>query len=317
MSASAADARHHAPPGTGNGFDIVVMAASRGGIKAVRRILSGLPRNFPLPVAIVQHRGAAVPNRQPEVLRPYSSLPIDIAAEGDRPACGRIYLAPPGIHLTFAPDGRFHLRDGTRIRNLRCAADPLFMSAARTFGPRVLAVVVTGSDYDATDGVRAVKHAGGTVIAQDEASSEDFSMPGSAIGTGCVDRVLPLGGDRAGNPAPGRAGQRRHSTSPRVVAPAIAGAGAQPAMACQCNSTDRATAHATARPAARNSTKILRRSPEDDGPAPWTNILCAAQSPTGSTGAQYSCICMATGSQLSRWKGPKKRPNGTSAVMKR
>jgi two-component system chemotaxis response regulator CheB len=174
-------------------FDAVVVAASRGGIQALRRLLSGLPAGFPAPIAIVQHRGIVLPNYQPEVLRPYTPLPVSIAADGERPVPGHAYLAPPHAHLTFAPDGRLHLRNGVRIRHLRSSADPLFESAAATFGNRVLAIVLTGADYDATAGTRTVKAKGGIVIAQDEATSEDFSMPRSAIATGCVDYVLPLG----------------------------------------------------------------------------------------------------------------------------
>jgi two-component system chemotaxis response regulator CheB len=105
---------------------------------------------------------------------------------------GTVYLAPPDLHLYVRPGGVCHLSGGQKIRHVRSSANPLFDSAAASFKGRVIAVVLTGSDHDATDGVQSVKESGGLVIAQDQATSVAFGMPGSAIETGCVDRVLPL-----------------------------------------------------------------------------------------------------------------------------
>jgi two-component system chemotaxis response regulator CheB len=105
---------------------------------------------------------------------------------------GTVYLAQPHLHLTVDGAHRFALVDHRRIRHLRSSANPLFSSAAEVFGPRLLAVVLTGLARDGTDGVQVVKKHGGTVIAQSEETCEEFSMPRSAIGTGCVDLVLPL-----------------------------------------------------------------------------------------------------------------------------
>ena len=103
-----------------------------------------------------------------------------------------MYLAPPDLHLTVHRDDTFGLSDGRKIRHVRSSANPLFESAAEAFGGRVVAVVLTGGDRDAPDGVQSVKTYGGTVIAQDEPTSVHFNMPRSAIETGCVDWVLPL-----------------------------------------------------------------------------------------------------------------------------
>ena len=89
-------------------------------------------------------------------------------------------------------DGAFVYRDGRRIRFLRSSANPLFESAAKVFEGHVIAVVLTGYGRDGTDGVQGVKIHGGTVIAQDLATSEQWSMPQSAIQSGAVDYVLPL-----------------------------------------------------------------------------------------------------------------------------
>ncbi len=82
--------------------------------------------------------------------------------------------------------------DGQRIRHVLSSANPLFESAAAAFGPRVVAVILTGTDSDGAEGARAIKDAGGVVLAQSEATCESFEMPRAAIATGAVDAVLPL-----------------------------------------------------------------------------------------------------------------------------
>jgi two-component system chemotaxis response regulator CheB len=126
------------------------------------------------------------------VLQRSSTLPVQEAASGDRLLPGRIHLAPANQHLVVEPDGSLSLSLAPRVRWTRPAADVLFASVAPVFTTGVIAVVLTGYDSDGTDGLRVVKQWGGTVIAQDEASSEVFEMPRSAIATGDVDAVLPL-----------------------------------------------------------------------------------------------------------------------------
>jgi two-component system chemotaxis response regulator CheB len=173
-------------------YDLVAIAASAGGVQALQQILSHLPAEFPVPIAVVQHRTTTAPDRLALVLSRRSRLPVGRALEGERLCPGRVYLAPPDTHLIVHPDGSFGYMGGRKIHHLRSSADPLMISAAAALGPRVLAVVLTGGDADAREGVKAVKAAGGTVMAQDEASSEFFGMPGSAIRTGVVDYIVPL-----------------------------------------------------------------------------------------------------------------------------
>src|SRR5262249_4872578 len=87
---------------------------------------------------------------------------------------------------------RFEYMDGAKVRGLFSSANPLFESAARAFGDRTIAVVLTGSGIDATDGVQTVRARGGIVIAQDPATAEYNSMPLSAVRSGAVDHILPL-----------------------------------------------------------------------------------------------------------------------------
>jgi two-component system chemotaxis response regulator CheB len=173
-------------------FRLVVMAASAGGVKAFESLLAQLPEDFPLPVAIVQHRTTRDPNLMTRVLSRHTVLPVKTAEAGEQLRPGTVYLAPPDAHLIVDADLRVALADGHRIRHVLSSANPLFESAARVFPGRVIAVVLTGYDRDGTDGVQAVKLSGGSVIAQDRGSSQVFEMPRSAIQTGCVDRVLPL-----------------------------------------------------------------------------------------------------------------------------
>jgi two-component system chemotaxis response regulator CheB len=173
-------------------YDLVVIAASLGGVQALGTLLSALPADFPVPIAIVQHRTTQLPNLLPEVLCRRTSLKVKTVEEREALRPGTVYLAPPDLHFTVRPDHTACLSDGRRIRHVLSSANPLFESAAETFGGRVLAVVLTGFGRDGTDGVQAVKAHGGTVIAQDRATSQMFGMPASAIATGCVSQVLPL-----------------------------------------------------------------------------------------------------------------------------
>jgi len=174
-------------------IQIVVVAASAGGIAALRRVLGALPADLPVPVAIVQHRSTQQPNLIATVLGRWSRLPVRLVpAEGTTVEPGVIYVAPPDRHLVVAEARSFATFDGQRIRHLRSSANPLFASAAAVHGAGVLAVVLTGGDSDATDGVQTVKAAGGTVIVQDPATCANPGMPTAAVATGVVDLVLPL-----------------------------------------------------------------------------------------------------------------------------
>jgi len=174
--------------------ELVTIAASAGGLTAVREILTGLPPNFPVPIAIVQHRSTTSPQALPRILtRLTPHLRIKQAEEGDVLEAGVVYLAPPDLHLMVQPDRTLHLHDGQRIKFLLSSADPLFESAAHSLHGRVVAVVLTGSGTDATDGVQVVRQMGGVVIAQDPKSADHAAMPTSAIESGAVNYVLPLG----------------------------------------------------------------------------------------------------------------------------
>jgi len=177
-----------------NRIPAVLIAASAGGIRALSTIARALPADFPAAVLVVQHRTPTHKSMLVPILARSSSLPVEEAQPGHVMRAGTMYVAKPDLHLTVDPQGAFQYIDGPRIRHLLSSANPLFTSCAQSLGRRVIAVVLTGSGMDATDGVQDVKASGGTVIAQDEATSEHFGMPASAIQTGSVDYVVPLSG---------------------------------------------------------------------------------------------------------------------------
>jgi two-component system chemotaxis response regulator CheB len=171
---------------------IVALAASAGGIGALRQILAALPAAFPAAVVIVQHMAPHQPSVMANILGRHSILPVAEAREGTQLTPGKIYVAPPNRHLLVGPQGILALSDASRVHFVRPAADLLFTSLAESRGAGAIAVVLTGSGFDGADGVVAIKRHGGTVIVQDKATSEFSGMPMAALATGCADRVLPL-----------------------------------------------------------------------------------------------------------------------------
>jgi len=173
-------------------FDIVAFAASAGGVFALTEILGKLPADFPAIVVVVQHLDPRHRSLMPEIFGRRSKLPVDQAQDGMDIEPGHIYLAPPDRHLLINGDGTVSLTQTELVNFVRPSADLLFESVAAAYGERAIAVVLTGAGKDGSMGVTAIKARGGTVIVQDEATSEFFSMPSAAIRTGAVDFVLSL-----------------------------------------------------------------------------------------------------------------------------
>jgi two-component system chemotaxis response regulator CheB len=179
-------------PSTAPAFDMVAMASSAGGLTALARVLSTLPASFPAPLLLVQHLDPRHKSQLAEILARRTPLQVIQAYDGQEPAPGTVYIAPPDRHLLINPDRRIHLSQSEMVHFLRPSADLLFESVAAVYGPRAIAVVLTGTGSDGSLGVEAIKQMGGRVIAQDKETSEFFGMPGAAIRTGAPDYVLPL-----------------------------------------------------------------------------------------------------------------------------
>jgi two-component system, chemotaxis family, protein-glutamate methylesterase/glutaminase len=173
-------------------FDIVAIAASAGGVHALTDVLRRLPADIGVIVVCVQHLDPRHRSLMPEIMGRRSSLPVAHAEHGTELLPGHVYLAPPDHHLLVNGDGTISLTQTELVNFVRPSADLLFESVAAAYGERAIAVVLTGSGRDGSMGVTAIKQRGGTVIAQDESSSEFFSMPSAAIKTGTVDFVLSL-----------------------------------------------------------------------------------------------------------------------------
>ncbi|KAB8319005.1 chemotaxis protein CheB [Tolypothrix campylonemoides VB511288] len=173
-------------------FNVVALAASVGGLKAISTVLSALPADFPAAILVVQHLSPNYPSQLPEILSQRTALQVKRAATGDVLRPGTVYVAVPAQHLLVQPNGTLLLSDTPKMNFVRPAADKLFMSVATTYKSRAIAVVLTGNGTDGTLGVLSIKKHGGMAIAQDESTSEFFSMPAAAIATGKVDFVLPL-----------------------------------------------------------------------------------------------------------------------------
>jgi len=174
-------------------FEVIAVASSAGGLKALLRVLSPLPDDFEASIVVVQHLDPRHRSLMADLLSRRTSLVVKEAEDGDALKAGLVFTAPPNRHLLVNADGSLSLSQSELVHFLRPSADLLFESVAAGFRDRAIGVVLTGTGTDGSMGVRAIKKMGGTVIAQDEESSEFFGMPGSAIDTGIVDFILPLG----------------------------------------------------------------------------------------------------------------------------
>ena len=170
------------------------MAASVGGLHALSVILGGLPADFPAAITIVMHLSPDHKSVLAEILACRSPLSVKQAQPGDVLCHGCVYVAPPNHHLSVTEGGILTLSSplAAKVHHTRPSAEPLFYSVASVYQRHAIAVVLTGGDGDGSLGVRIIKDLGGTVIAQDRSTSQDYSMPESSIETGQVDFVLPL-----------------------------------------------------------------------------------------------------------------------------
>jgi len=175
-----------------NAFDIIALAASAGGLKALSQVLTALPADFPASIVVVQHLDPRHRSLMADILSRRTALQVKQAEEGNRLTAGTAYIAPPNRHLLVNPDSTLSLSQSELVHFVRPSADLLFESVAASYKDRAVAVVLSGTGSDGSMGVRAIKKMGGTVIVQDEKTAEFFGMPGAAVQTGCVDFILPL-----------------------------------------------------------------------------------------------------------------------------
>jgi two-component system, chemotaxis family, protein-glutamate methylesterase/glutaminase len=171
--------------------DIVVIGASAGGIQALTTLVAGLPREFPASLLVVVHIPPYAISRLPEILSRSGPLPAAHARHGEAIEPGRIYIAPPDRHLLVRA-GWIELSRGPRENHCRPAIDPLFRTAARVYGARVIGIILSGALYDGSMGLLAIKTRGGMAIVQDPQEAIVDSMPRRAIERVEAEHVLPV-----------------------------------------------------------------------------------------------------------------------------
>jgi len=174
---------------------VVVIGVSTGGPTALGTILPELPAGFPLPILIVQHMPPLFTRLLAERLNSTCQLPVGEANQGAAIEPGKILIAPGDYHMKLASNGggvHVFLDQSARQNSCRPAVDALFTSTGEVYGGAVLAVVLTGMGQDGLHGSEILKAQGASVLAQDEASSVVWGMPGAVVNAGLADRVLPL-----------------------------------------------------------------------------------------------------------------------------
>ena len=171
--------------------DVVVIGASAGGVEALLALVSELPADLPATILVVLHVSASHRSVLPDMLQKRGPLPARHARHGEPMRKGRIYVAPPDRHL-IVRGSTLALVNGPRENGARPAIDPLFRSAARSLGPRVIGVVLSGALDDGTAGLQAIKRNGGLAIVQDPAEAIISDMPRHAMERVAVDHCLGI-----------------------------------------------------------------------------------------------------------------------------
>jgi two-component system chemotaxis response regulator CheB len=173
-------------------YELVVMGASWGGLDALGRVLAALPPDFPVPVVVVQHRGAQSRGGTLEAMLAIDGgLPVREIDDKDAILPGAAYVAPADYHL-IVERGSFALSVDERVQHARPSIDVTLETAADSYGSRMIGVVLTGANEDGAAGLRTVMERGGITVVQDPASAAKPTMPQAAIDAGGAQRVLPL-----------------------------------------------------------------------------------------------------------------------------
>jgi two-component system chemotaxis response regulator CheB len=171
---------------------LCVIGISTGGPAALSELVPALPPDLRIAVVVVQHMPAHFTGALAERLDAVSRISVHEAQAGDRPLAGTVLIAPGDRHLEFDDRGAIVLSDGPHVNGCRPAADVTMTSAARVYGRRSLAVVMTGMGKDGAAGALAIKRADGKTLAQDQATSVIYGMPKAAIDAGAIDEVAAL-----------------------------------------------------------------------------------------------------------------------------
>ncbi len=175
--------------------DVIAIGSSTGGPPALFTLLKDLCKNFTLPILITQHMPPTFTALLAEHISRACGVPASEGKNGEKIEPGRIYVAPGNFHMTVARGencNTIKIIDTAPVNFCRPAVDPMLRSMAPIYGSRLLVIMLTGMGHDGRDGSKAVTAAGGSVIAQDEATSVVWGMPGAVATSGLCSAVLPL-----------------------------------------------------------------------------------------------------------------------------
>ncbi|MCP4321013.1 MAG: chemotaxis response regulator protein-glutamate methylesterase [Alteromonadales bacterium] len=180
---------------SGKSYDILAIGTSTGGPVALQTVLSALPRNFKLPILLIQHMPGTFTKAFADRLNGLCQISVKEASDGDvlKPGCA--YLAPGGKQMLLdgrAGHGKIRIHEGSEKLNYKPSVDITFASLSKLYGKKVLAVVLTGMGADGRDGARMLKEQGAEIWAQDEASCVVYGMPQAVTKAGIATESLPI-----------------------------------------------------------------------------------------------------------------------------
>ncbi len=171
---------------------VLAIAASTGGPPALAKVIGGLSADFPLPILLVQHMGAAFMEGFAGWLDGVVPLPVGLARDGEIMTAGRVYVAPGDRHLELGSGGVLRVHDAAPVGGQRPAATILFASVARQAGAQGIGVLLTGMGEDGATGLLDMRRAGAATVAEHESSAVVYGMPAAAVRLSAASRVLPL-----------------------------------------------------------------------------------------------------------------------------
>lgn len=174
---------------------VLAIGVSTGGPQALSKLMTGLPRDLPVPVLIVQHMPPVFTGLLADRLRDQSGHDVKEASDGDLLRPGVVLIAPGDHHMTIRREGTMvaaRLNQEPPVNSCRPSVDPLFHSVAHCYGHHALGVILTGMGQDGLRGAKKLRESGARIFAQDQASSVVWGMPGEIVKNGLADCVLPI-----------------------------------------------------------------------------------------------------------------------------
>jgi two-component system, chemotaxis family, protein-glutamate methylesterase/glutaminase len=174
-------------------YDLIVIGASWGGLRAIRQVLSDLPDDVDVPIVVAQHRHPdSLEGALAQLLQEQTDRPVRDVEDKMRIEPRHVYVAPPDYHVLVEATSLLALSVDERVRFARPSIDVLFESAAEAYGAGVIGIILTGANDDGALGLARIKGRGGVALVQDPAGAARRNMPEAAIAATVADAILPL-----------------------------------------------------------------------------------------------------------------------------